>query len=204
MIGRVYKIIVNCSNDIYVGSTLQECRRRWQEHKANYRSWLNNVCKTKTTSFELFEKYGIDNCKIILIREYQVVDKEHLKVYEQLWINKLKPINKVNPLVLSFLIKRQYPKYNKENYKRRIQLHPNYNKENYQERIQRHPNYLKKRYETLLTKNPNYNREFYEKYREKKTEKITCDCGIITLRSNLSQHKKTKKHLQLMEQQQNQ
>ena len=90
MIGRVYKIIHNQSNIIYVGSTTQLLRQRWAEHK--YRA-----SKEKNSIYEYFEKYGIDNFKIILIKEYDITDKNHLKVYETLWINKLKSINVLMP-----------------------------------------------------------------------------------------------------------
>ena len=193
MIGRVYKIIVNCSNECYVGSTLQECRARWQEHKALYHSWLNNVCKTKTSSFELFEKYGIDNCKIILIREYDVVDKQHLKVYEQLWINKLKPINKVNPFWIKILT-------HKLQYKKLIENNPNHNQDDYQKRLARNPNHNQDEYQRKLRNNPNFNKDVYEKRRQQqlknKAEKITCECGKIISRGNISKHIITKSHLE--------
>jgi len=88
--GRIYKIIHNQSNIVYVGSTFNLLRQRWQKHKQNFLHNRKNSCSI----FNYFEKYGIENFKIILIKEYQIVDKYHLRAYEQLWINKLKSINK--------------------------------------------------------------------------------------------------------------
>ena len=59
--------------------------------------------------------YGIQNFKIILIKEYMVYrehkkDHRHLFVYEQLWINKMKCINiqcAINPLKYNKLIIKQ-------------------------------------------------------------------------------------------------
>jgi group I intron endonuclease len=98
MIGRVYKVIVNTSNDIYVGSTKQELRHRWQDHRNHYKQNKEGKQNRGNNSiYKLFDKYGVENCKMILIKEYEVCDQKHLMVYEQLWINKLKPVNKCNP-----------------------------------------------------------------------------------------------------------
>ena len=40
--GKVYKIIHKQSNIIYVGSTFNTLRDRWQRHKYSYDLWLNN------------------------------------------------------------------------------------------------------------------------------------------------------------------
>ncbi len=37
--------------------------------------------------------------------------------------------------------------------------------------------------------------DFKQRHYDKMYEEITCDCGITTRRYNLSKHKKTKKHL---------
>ena len=192
MIGRVYKIITNCSDEkIYIGSTQQECERRWQEHTCHYKLWKNG--KTNyTSSFDLFEKYGIDNCRIVLIKQYEVVDEKHLRVYEQLYINKFKPINKVNSFFIRFLS-------DKNRYKKLLKMRPNYHQERYQQALVRNPNHNKDEYQRKLERNPNHNQDDYQNRREQqlktKSEKITCECGAIISRGNISKHIITKKHL---------
>ena len=90
MLGKIYKIIHNQSNICYVGSTCNELRQRWQEHKRH----STNEKVRKLSIYKYFEQYGIENFKIILIKEYEVIDRKHLEAYEQLWISKLKAINK--------------------------------------------------------------------------------------------------------------
>lgn len=95
---RVYKIINNINCDVYIGSTLSELKCRWNCHK--------NQIK-KSCSKDFIEKYGIENCHIILIKEYQGLDciietRKIQRVYEQLWLNKYNKfaVNEYNALYL--------------------------------------------------------------------------------------------------------
>ena len=97
--GRIYKIVCSKSNDVYVGSTFNALRKRMTNHKSFF-------CKKKGIAiYESFELHGWESLKIILISEYQVVDRHHLETYEQLWINKLKAVNKNMPFHLSPILK---------------------------------------------------------------------------------------------------
>ena len=48
----LYKIINSIDNEIYVGSTFNELRHRWQGHKGDYNRWLNSKRKNKCSIFE--------------------------------------------------------------------------------------------------------------------------------------------------------
>jgi len=125
--GTVYKIICNLdSNFVYIGSTFNQLRHRFQEHKNKYKSWLNGKGR-KCSIFDYFQKYGIDNFTIIKIKEYLVcrehgLDKKHLHAYEQLWINKTRNCcNKM--LAFKPIIKeeiKEYCKKYRENNKEKI------------------------------------------------------------------------------------
>jgi hypothetical protein len=97
--GHIYKIICRVDDTFcYIGSTFNTLRNRLQEHKRNYKTKNGNSCIHK-----YFDKYGIENFKMILIKDYLVCkdkqrDNKHLVVYETLWINKTKScINKLLP-----------------------------------------------------------------------------------------------------------
>ena len=104
--GTIYMIIYCLDPSIiYVGSTFDKLKYRWQNHKTGYKQYL----KEKNSEFAIypyFKQYGMENFKMIKIKDYIVYaenkkDHKHLSVYEQLWINKLKCVNKVsafNPL----------------------------------------------------------------------------------------------------------
>ena len=99
--GTVYRII--CINDPkiqYIGSTFNELRWRWQSHKDKYKQYLKGG--KFISIYKYFTKYGLDNFKIIKIKDYLVYrenqrDHKHLSVYETLWCNKIKCINKYIP-----------------------------------------------------------------------------------------------------------
>jgi len=114
--GKVYKIIHNQSNITYIGSTFNSLRDRWRIHKDRFTQYKKNSSRNLSIH-TYFEKYGIENFKIILIKEYEVEDRNHLESKEQLWINKIKCINiqsAFNPLrrnKLSRKIQEQSKKY---------------------------------------------------------------------------------------------
>ena len=118
MIGSVYRIIHLHSNICYIGSTLDSVRNRWQGHKYSYKAYLkNDTDKHAISIYPYFKQYGIDSFKCILVKEYEVEDKNHLLAYEQLWINKFKPINKFNafnPLLRVNLYRNAYRELNKD------------------------------------------------------------------------------------------
>jgi hypothetical protein len=112
--GKIYKIIALQGNECYVGSTFNTLRDRWYKHKQHYNELKNGNLSSSVTSSILFDKYGYDNCKIVLIKEYSVIDRAHLEVYESLWIFKLKSINKIIPFTTEWLRKEQKRKYYEE------------------------------------------------------------------------------------------
>jgi hypothetical protein len=174
MIGRIYKIICTQSNDIYIGSTFNTLRQRLYRHKSQY----NNGQKYSLISY--FDKYGIDNFKIILIKEYEVADKKHILAYEQLWINKLKPINKNHTYHIDKINRSQY-----------LNRKRNYYKENKDTKIKE---YLEKNKDKIKAQR----KEYKEKNKERYQQIETCECGGSYYKNNSykkERHIKTKKHL---------
>ena len=95
--GIVYRIEYKEDPNIrYIGSTLQELKYRWRDHKMAYKGWLKNK-ERGVAIYPYFEKHGLENVSITTIKKYAVVDKEHLRVYETLWFNKLENININSP-----------------------------------------------------------------------------------------------------------
>ena len=91
--GKIYMLEPSCEyeeGDIYYGSTTQPLNKRYHQHKSQY----FQGSKTKTKSTLLFEKYGIENIKIQLIKEIIFKTKEELNKEEGDYIRNNKCINK--------------------------------------------------------------------------------------------------------------
>ena len=70
---RFYRIVGSgADSDEYIGSTSQALHKRFYEHKKNYRLGIPD-----TKSGTIFQKYGVDNCSIILIHELECETKQH-------------------------------------------------------------------------------------------------------------------------------
>lgn len=175
--GKVYKIISSLGNEVYIGSTFNTTRCRFQQHKENHRS-----SRKKCAVSEMFDKYGFENCRIILIKEYMVVDRRHLEVYETLWIKKLRSINKREPC--GGLLDKQCEKQWREANKQTL--------------LEKNKQYREDNKEAIVEKNKKYYEANKQKKLEKRKERITCECGEEVCKAALTRHKETKKHADRM------
>jgi hypothetical protein len=60
----------------------------------SFSSWNNGYTKNKCSICPYFKEYGIKSFNCVVLQKYKILDAKHLNVYEQLWINKIKNINK--------------------------------------------------------------------------------------------------------------
>jgi hypothetical protein len=98
--GKIYKIeaLNGEEGDIYIGSTTKELlSQRMSKHRSDYKRWLNGI-SVKITSYILFEKYGVDNCRIVLIENVNANSSDELKAREAFYIKSMKCVNKNIPL----------------------------------------------------------------------------------------------------------
>jgi len=182
-IGRIYKIIVSSSNEVYVGSTFEELRHRWQRHKRRYFSYLNGTDEGYS-ALNLFDKYGIKNCKIMLVKEYDVVDRLHLEVYESIWIMKLRSINKNIPFSIKLLSR-------KFNYLQNKEERCKYSREYHENNKEKRCKYSREYHENNREERCKYSREYHEKNCK---VKYTCECGSLITQGSKNRHETTIKH----------
>ena len=65
--GKIYKIEDVGGNMCYIGSTTKEhLAQRMAEHRKGFRHWQKTGNGGNYTAFQIFEKYGVENCRIIL------------------------------------------------------------------------------------------------------------------------------------------
>ena len=110
--GKIYKIepINGEDGDVYIGSTTKQyLSQRMTAHRTKYKSFLNGkYCNV--TSFKLFEKYGVENCKIILLELVNANTKDELLAREAHHIKSVACVNRNIPLQTD----KEYYKANKD------------------------------------------------------------------------------------------
>jgi hypothetical protein len=183
MTGRIYKIVHDQYDAIYVGSTFYTLRTRFRWHKRP-----NNSC----TIAKLMNEYGTEHFKILLVKEYQVCDDNHLRAWEQLWMNKLSNFNghaAFQPL--SKQRNKQYDKqYRKEHREQKIEKNKQYYETHRKEVLEQQKQY----YEQTHEQKREYQKQYYEKNQEKLKQKMECKCGSVFRITDKARHKRTKKH----------
>jgi hypothetical protein len=101
--GKIYKIerinSVEGDSDIYIGSTTKlSLLSRFESHLHDYHGWKLG-CKNygKMMSFDVFDKYGIDNCHIVLLETCPCESKQKLHEREAHGIKRILNVNKNIP-----------------------------------------------------------------------------------------------------------
>jgi hypothetical protein len=97
--GKIYKIepINGEEGDIYIGSTTKKyLSQRMDTHRNNYKQWQKGEYGN-TSSFYLFDKYDVINCKIILLKLFSCSSKDELEAEEGQFIRNLQCVNKRIP-----------------------------------------------------------------------------------------------------------
>ena len=94
--GKIYKIEPVSGgeiSDVYIGSTTKNrlCERM-SCHRSGYKRWKeekSGYCSV----YDLFEKYGVENCHIVLVEAVSVSSKDELFVREGYWIKSIGCVN---------------------------------------------------------------------------------------------------------------
>jgi len=173
--GTVYKIVCTLDNSIvYIGSTFNELRHRWQQHKNSYKKYLNGKFPYMSI-YPYFEKFGIENFKIFKIKDYKCYrehnkDSKHLHVYEQLWINKTKGcVNNRSAFMIPIVFKEYQKEYNKEyreTNKEKI-------KEKRKEYTETNKDKIKQKQKEYREANKDKIKQYQKEYREANKDKIS-------------------------------
>jgi hypothetical protein len=205
--GKIYKIESHLGDKIYIGSTTKQyLSQRMDQHRGDYKVWKNG--KTgKTTSFELFNEYGVENCQIILLESCPCNTKDELISRESHYIKSLDCVNKK----IEGRTKKEWLDDNKGSILEKNKVYYEVNKEklNEQSKI-----YYQENKETIIENNKMYyetnkderkkrSNEYYEKNKDKIIEYrrsiFNCECGVTCAILSKTKHFKSKKHLRNLE-----
>ena len=158
---KIYKIVNNIDDVVYIGSTTQLLYKRWNDHKKRSRKPEKNQYSTST----MFKKYGMENCKIVLIKEVTVKNTEELRMKEREVYDEYKSKG---------LCINQYLPYKSVEEKKKY-----YQEYGLSHKEEKHEWYEKKKEQISL---------------KRKTERFICECGSSFRLSDKSLHNKTLKH----------
>ena len=194
--GKIYKI---CSKtmegEIYIGSTTKQyLSQRMDSHRHNYKRWKNEKNPKHIRSYDIFDKYGLENCEIILIESVNCNSKEELHRREAFYIKSMKCVNHVIPL-------RTEKEYREDNKEHILAIH----RKRYQENVEVRDK-IKDLGKVYRDANVEMFKERKKLYREinkeaiklRKSARIICECSLDICKDKLSRHIKTPKHLKLM------
>ena len=194
--GRIYKIEPICEhdeNEVYYGSTCQLLCKRMDFHRSGYKSWKNGK-HAKTSSYELFEKYGIENCKIYLVELYPCDSKEQLLAREGYNIKNNKCVNKI----VAGRTRKEHYEDTKEIL---LEQRKPYKKEYYCKNLQKIQEYKKQHYENNKEKMLLNAKNYYQQNKDRLHAKINCECGSEYSFVFKNKHLSTKKHIKWQKEQ---
>ena len=167
---KIYKIVNNVNEDIYIGSTKNALRKRFSDHKA-----LSKKDKCKNIRlFILAKEIGWECFRIILIEEFDCPNRQEQLKREQYWIDEFKPsLNKIDAYT-SIAVKKEKKKIYQKEYDEK-------NKDKIKEKKKEYNEKNKDKKKIYCEKNKdkikNYNKEYREKNKDKisKREKEYCE-----------------------------
>ena len=185
--GKIYKIVNDKNDKIYFGSTCQSLSQRMGNHRGK------QYLKLYTSN-----KLGVDlkECKIILVENVNCNSKEELLKRERYYIENFDCVNKNIP-------GRTLKEYYQENKDKLTEKGKIYRQNNKKKIYEKNKKYNEKNKDKITKWRKQWREKNRDKIREKGKEKITCDCGCLINKKHLAIHKRTKKHIKLLQEKQN-
>jgi hypothetical protein len=205
-------------DDVYIGSTaMPRLSTRMAYHRGSYKRWKDGKNLSKTTSFDVFEKYGIENCQITLIESISAETKDEMFACERKWIQSQRCVNKnvagrtlhqyrQDNRVQLLRAGKQYYQDNREHIKQYRQDNrehkQQYRQDNRVQLLRAEKQYRQDNRERLIRVSKKCrdqhkeSRQQYNKTYRDESPIITCACGSIFKQYHKSIHEKTNKHQQ--------
>jgi hypothetical protein len=188
--GKIYKIIGNgeATDPCYVGSTTKNyLSQRLVIHRSHYEQFKEGKF-AHLTAFDIFDKYGIENCKIILLENVNAKSKDELRMKEQEYIDKLDCVNKNNAVRTPEMAKRLKREYYDQHVEKLTQ-----------QRRDRHEQIKEIENAKTRARYEGYSEEYRKKRLESRKVNKHCDiCNCDVRASIMLRHTRTAKHINAM------
>jgi hypothetical protein len=192
--GIIYTI--RSKDNVYVGSTI-DFRSRKYSHKSN----MYNE-NGKEYNFNIYKTIRANECEWDM-QPYSIFpcnSKIELTIEEERIRRLLKADMNTRMCGSECSTKKQYYKQYNDQHKDEIKKYKKqYYEEHKDEKKEYDKQYHKEHKDELNKKHKQYHKEHKDELNKKKKQKVTCECGCIVAKGYLSQHRKTKKHINFME-----
>jgi group I intron endonuclease len=197
----IYKIFSEKGDKVYIGSTRKKyLSNRWACHRSKYRLKQGGHC----ASYELFDEYGMENCKIQLLEE---CDESIRYERERHWIQATPHC--VNIVKNSNLTREEKRAYHTE-WRKKWMVEK---VDEYKERMRK--DYLKQKpkmsAKVMCECGIEYTQNHHQRHREtlrhkermengpKEIIRTECECGmLLAKRTNVKKHQASLRHKELM------
>lgn len=207
---KIYKLWCHETDDIYIGSTIQSLSQRLAKHKSKSNKCNSHVLfeKSNNVMIELIENYPCENRDELNRREGELIRKNNC-VNKSIAGRTQKEYNQDNREYIAEKQK-QYREANRDKLLEQQKQHHQdnrdkileYQKQYYRDNCNKILEQQKQHYENNRDKIQEYNKQYYDDNRDKlqehKAEKIVCECGCEITRSVLARHRRSKTHIQLI------
>ena len=186
---QLYELIEHDENGVpvvYRGHTTQPLHKRLADHRGRFKEWKNGKNKY-CSSFEVL-KHG--PARIELVRVVCCFNVKEANREEGKFIRELSEC--VNIRKNTFTTFAEYRKANKE---ARSANHAEWYEANKQTILAKKKEYRQTNRDTILAKKKEYRKANNETIKAKRSEKVTCECGAVVGRGDISRHHNTWKHI---------
>ncbi len=193
-LGRVYKIVNGVNNKAYIGSTFDTIHKRFYKHKSNINTVGKRNCKLKTAMRECGTKYF----SVCLVEELMCESHADVRKRENFWITKLEThLDGYNTKEAYSWKHSDHPKHVEKK-----EAHKKYCKEYMRKYVAENPEKLSKTKHRYYEEHKHQVKEYISDWKQKNSdylkqkrrEKITCECGVKVARYNIQRHRRTNKH----------
>tara|TARA_R110000823_G_scaffold177420_1_gene309971 strand:+ start:110 stop:679 length:570 start_codon:yes stop_codon:yes gene_type:complete len=179
--GKIYKIINSENEVIYIGSTVDKLCKRYSTHE--HKAIGNKIIL-------------IENCPCNSREELVKKEQEIIEQYDNL-LNKFRAYRSEEDNTEDRKkTRKKYRDKNKEKLSEKAKVDYEENKDKYHKKYKKH---YEKNKDKISEKVKKYKEKNKEKISEYNKVKVNCECGCEIRKYCLSKHKKTKKHIKLME-----
>jgi hypothetical protein len=163
---KIYKIEPRAEhepNEIYIGSTTKQyLSQRMDTHRSDYKRY--KVGKSNfITSFKLFDKYGLENCDILLLENVNATNKDELRTREAYYIRNLECVNKK----IECRTHKEYCNDNKDKIKDKKKEYYNNNKDKIKDKKKEYYNDNKDKKKEYYNDNKDKKKEYYNDNKDK-------------------------------------